>query len=97
MPEQKKFICLQERSPFTSKSCFLKRFIDAYIISYIVYTTYKTSNNTCNLNSCQEAYLQFRRRCQNADDWIRDRLVRLENETMATSDLSMILGPILLC
>ena len=39
-----------------------------------------------------EAFLQFKRRCQNGKDWINDRLHRIENEKIQISDLSMILA-----
>ena len=36
----------------------------------------------------KEAFLQYKRRCQNGLDWIADRKQRIENENMDNNDLA---------
>ena len=40
----------------------------------------------------KEAFLQYKRRCQNNLDWIADRQQRIENENMANNDLAKIIS-----
>ena len=70
---------LEEKSPEDSNVQILKDRIDELELKF---------DDVKEQLDQKEAFLQYKRRCQNGLDWIADRKQRIENENMDNNDLA---------